>query len=33
MLLVSQVRLPTSQGSNTPVVVPGTPPSAPASQP
>ena len=33
MLLVSQVRLPTTQGSNTPVVAPGTPPAAPASQP
>ncbi len=33
MLLVTQVRLPTTQGSNTPVVVPGTPTSAPASQP
>ncbi len=30
MLLVTQVRLPTTQGSNTPVVAPGTPPAAPA---
>jgi hypothetical protein len=33
MLLVNQVRLPTTQGSNTPVVAPDSPPSTPPAAP